>query len=114
MARRAVTQYFDDLDSTHLDENQVNVVDFGFQGTDYTLDLSAENAKKLKELLAPYIEVARKKVGNRAANGRSPQSRANTQRNREIREWALQKGLNVSKRGRLSADIIEQYEQENS
>lgn len=108
MARLAVTQYFDDLDNTHLDENQVNVVDFSFKGTDYTLDLSAENAQKLADLLDPYIQVARKKAAKNTGN-RAP-SRSNSQRNRQIREWAQQKGLSVSKRGRLSADIIEQYE----
>ena len=42
MARREITQFFDDLDNAPLSEEEVNVVDFSVNGIDYTLDLSAK------------------------------------------------------------------------
>ncbi|KLN37611.1 histone [Corynebacterium diphtheriae bv. gravis str. ISS 4746] len=46
MARREITQYFDDIDNTPLTEDQVHVVRFGVNGINYVLDLSADNAQK--------------------------------------------------------------------
>ncbi|CAB0738315.1 Lsr2 family protein [Corynebacterium diphtheriae] len=47
MARREITQYFDDIDNTPLTEDQVHVVRFGVNGINYVLDLSADNAQKI-------------------------------------------------------------------
>lgn len=56
MARREITQYFDDIDNTPLTEDQVHVVRFGVNGINYVLDLSADNAQKFEDALAPFIE----------------------------------------------------------
>lgn len=42
MARREVTQFFDDLDNTPLTADEVNVVEFSYKGSTYVLDLSEE------------------------------------------------------------------------
>ncbi len=51
MARKEVIQYIDDLDGTPLNEDDVKVVRFGYQGRNYYLDLSADNAAKFDEVL---------------------------------------------------------------
>ena len=38
---------------------ELNVVRFSVDGTDYTLDVSADNAARFRELLNPYVEKAR-------------------------------------------------------
>ena len=104
MARREITQFFDDLDNAPLSEEEVNVVDFSVNGIDYTLDLSAKNRAAFEKALAPYIQVARRKTRGGAGRRTTPE------RNRMIREWARENNVAVSERGRISADVIEKFE----
>ena len=110
MARREVTQYFDDLDNTTLNEEEVRVVDFSVNGVDYPLDLSEDNKARFEEALAPYIQVARRKVRGGAAGRRTATRSANPQRNKMIREWAQANGVEVSERGRIAQSVIDQFE----
>jgi Lsr2 len=55
MARRAVIELADDLDNTPAAET----VTFGLDGTQFEIDLSQNNAAKLREAVAPYVSVAR-------------------------------------------------------
>ncbi|KAB1503208.1 Lsr2 family protein [Corynebacterium sp. 320] len=110
MARREITQFFDDLDNSPLSESEVKVVEFSFRGNDYIIDLSEENAETFANALQPYIQVARKKPATR---GRAT-NRNKPQRNREIRAWAVANGIQVPARGRLSADIVARYDAAHS
>ncbi|MBC6794743.1 histone-like nucleoid-structuring protein Lsr2 [Corynebacterium macclintockiae] len=110
MARREITQFFDDLDDTPLAEDQVNVVDFSLNGVDYTLDLSAKNREAFDKALEPFIKVARRKTRAGVAGRRVASRSANPERNRMIREWARENNIEVSERGRISADVIEKFE----
>lgn len=107
MARKQVTHYFDDLDNTPLTDEEVEVIRFGFNGTEYTIDLSQKNADRFRELMTPYVEVATRRVlpaSNRRSSGAARNSRA-----REIRQWALDQGKEVARRGKIPADVIEAY-----
>ncbi|SCX00402.1 histone-like nucleoid-structuring protein Lsr2 [Corynebacterium jeikeium] len=109
MARREITQFFDDLDNAPLSEDEVNVIDFSVNGIDYTLDLSAKNREAFEKALEPYIQVARRRT--RGSAGRRTTGRnSNPERNRMIREWARENNVEVSERGRISADVIEKFE----
>ncbi|MGV0383148.1 histone-like nucleoid-structuring protein Lsr2 [Corynebacterium sp. 22_2729] len=110
MARREITQFFDDLDDTPLSEDEVNVVDFSLNGIGYTLDLSAKNRDAFDKALAPFVQVARRKTRGGAAGRRTANRSANPERNRMIREWARENNVEVSERGRISADVIEKFE----
>ncbi|RAV31375.1 histone-like nucleoid-structuring protein Lsr2 [Corynebacterium heidelbergense] len=109
MARREVTQYYDDMDNSPLNEDEVNVVDFSVNGVDYTMDLSTENQQKFQDAVGPFVNVARRK--GRGGNRRSTTQRDtnSAERNRKIREWARKNGVEVSSRGRISADVVEAY-----
>jgi hypothetical protein len=117
MARKEVTQFFDDLDGSALSADEVKVVEFSYKGSTYLLDLSEENSRKFAELLDPYIASATK-VSKAAGRGR-PRSastatpKSDPSRNRRIREWARSNGHTVSTRGQISHDIIEAYEAAN-
>lgn len=109
MARREIVVYTDDLDGTEGAET----VKFGLDGVQYEIDLAEKNATKLREALAPFISAARKVgrggvvVGGRAARGRS--AAADREQNRAIREWAKREGKNISGRGRIPQEIIDEY-----
>ena len=115
MARKEVTQFYDDLDNTPLGADDVNVVEFAYRGTTYVLDLSEENAQKFADTLDPYIaagtKVTRSRGRGRAASSAGKSSDAD--RNRRIREWGRENGYNVSSRGQISRNIIDAYEAAN-
>lgn len=107
MARREITQYFDDIDDSPLTEEEVNVVRFSIDGSHYMLDLSEKNATEFRDLLSDYIKVARPvpTTGKRAAAG----SRSKRSRSREIRIWAIKEGYKVADRGTIPGHIVEAY-----
>jgi hypothetical protein len=94
----------DDLDGS----DSAETVSFGFDGVTYEIDLAKKNRAKLEKALAPYIEAGRRVPrGGRRAGGRSGGSSADRS---EVRAWAKAAGLEVSDRGRVSAEVMRQYE----
>ena len=101
MASKVIVSLVDDVDQSEAAET----VTFGVDGTEYEIDLSVQNAKKLRGALDGYISKARKVGGRRS--GRSKTS--SLVDNHAIRAWAGANGIKVSERGRISADIVAQY-----
>lgn len=74
----------------------------------YEIDLSEDNAAKLRETLASWGGHARR-VGGRKQSG----TRATTVKRNdldEIRAWARANGHQVSDRGRIAASVMQAYE----
>jgi hypothetical protein len=90
-------------------------VPFGVDGTQYEIDLCDKHAKNLRDSVAQFVGAARRaSSGSRGRSGRSgSRSGSDRQRTQEIRAWARKKGIKVSERGRLSGDIVAQYEAAN-
>lgn len=83
--------------------------EFGLNGTNYALDLTAEEGSEFDELFAPYIAVAQVEKG-RAKAGQGKRQRG--PRNKEtaaIREWATGKGIDLNPQGRIPNEVREQY-----
>ncbi len=95
----------DDLDGSENAET----VSFGFGGVIYEIDLAKKNRAKLERALAPFIEAARKAPRGGARRGASRVGGPRIDRG-QVRAWAKAAGLKVSERGRISADIMRQYE----
>jgi len=94
----------DDLDGS---EN-AQTISFGLDGVAYEIDLAKKNRAKLEHALAPFIEAARRVPrGGRRRGGRAAGAPADRS---AVRDWARSNGLQVSERGRISADIIRRYE----
>lgn len=119
MARQQKTTYVDDIDKVDLGADEVRVIDFAYRGSDYSIDLSELNAAIFDEEMAPFLAAARKvprtsgasrSAASSRTSGTSAQDRA---RSRRIRAWALDNDREVSSRGRISADIIRDYEAAN-
>jgi hypothetical protein len=74
MAQKITVELEDDLDGGPADET----VRFGFDGSEYEIDLSKKNAVAFRRKLAPFVEHARK-----AGRGQSRRSvRTSTRRRR--------------------------------
>lgn len=107
MARKEITQYFDDLDGALLNDDQVHIVRFALEGTNYVIDLSADNAAKLREALQPFIDVARKDTASTTRRAAAPRR---NNRAKEIRKWAQDKGYDVADRGKIPTEVIDAYD----
>jgi Lsr2 len=104
MAQRITVALEDDLEGGPADET----VRFGLGGAEYEIDLSTKNAAAFREQLAPFIEHARRSGrGQRRRPGRTASSR---ERSADIRAWAKDQGITVSERGRIPANVAEQYD----
>ncbi|MFF5174057.1 Lsr2 family protein [Micromonospora sp. NPDC000089] len=110
MAKQIIHKLVDDLDGGDADET----VKFALDGVQYEIDLSSSNAKKLREAFAQYTAHGNKVgrggvvVGGRAARGRGGAT-ADREQNKAIREWAKGKGKDISDRGRIPQEIVDEY-----
>ncbi|MFY1634651.1 histone-like nucleoid-structuring protein Lsr2 [Solwaraspora sp. WMMB335] len=110
MAKQIIHKLVDDLDGGDADET----VKFALDGVQYEIDLSAKNAEKLRHVFAPYVAAGTKigrggvVVGGRAARGRGGAA-ADREQNRAIRAWAKKEGKEISDRGRIPQEIVDEY-----
>lgn len=105
MAQRVHIVLEDDVDGSEAAET----VSFGLDGVNYEIDLSADNAAKLRNDLAAWTGHARR-IGGRKQTGRKAKAGSAN----DIRAWAIAQGMQVSSRGRVSAEVREAYEKANS
>ena len=104
MAQRVTVELEDDLDGGPAEET----VRFGVDGSEYEIDLSKKNATAFRRKLAPFIDHARKAGrGQRRRPGRTASSR---ERSGDVRAWAKDQGIAVNARGRIPANVVEQYQ----
>jgi hypothetical protein len=105
MAQKVNIVLVDDLDGTEATET----VTFGLDGSSYEIDLNDANAAALREALSGYVGHARKSSGGsrRRKSAGSSSSSSNT---KDVREWAKSQGMEVSERGRISADVQQAYD----
>jgi hypothetical protein len=108
VARKTIVTLIDDMTGETIEDGSGQTVAFSVAGSDYEIDLSAPNARELLDAFGPYIEAGRK-VGT---SRRSPIHRTPVVTgvdNRAVRAWAASRGIRVSPRGRIPADVIDQY-----
>ena len=102
MIRSTTINLADDLDGSTVD---VNTFRFSYQGTDYEIDLSSDNADSLEFALGPYINAGRKVVRKRGkAKGRMDREQA-----AQVRAWAAVNGYELAPKGRIPANVTEAY-----
>jgi hypothetical protein len=104
MATKITVALEDDLDGGPA----VETVRFAVGGAEYEIDLNKKNAAAFRRQLAPFVEHARR--AGRGPRLRAGRSAAGRERGAAIRAWANQRGIAVSARGRIPADVVEQYE----
>ena len=122
MAQIREVRLVDDIDGEAADET----VEFGIDGKSYEIDLSKENAGRLRDALADFVSAARRSGGRRrgaavatgspaGGAGSAPRGRTaiDREQNQAIRDWARKRGMKVSDRGRIPAEVLEAYHKEN-
>jgi hypothetical protein len=104
VARQTIVTLVDDLDGSEAQET----VTFGLDGVGYTIDLSSDNAAKLRQKLSQFVEHARRAGGRKQrrpdASGKT--ATGDREKNQAIRDWARSQGHQVSERGRIPQDLI--------
>jgi hypothetical protein len=126
VAKKRLWSLVDDFDGSPAAET----VTFALDGTTYEIDLSAENAAELRDVLRPWIDAGRTRGRRTASVTRRPGSRAANGRGRRasydstaVREWAASDagkralkaaGLKApAARGRIGAAVVEVYNASN-
>ncbi len=108
MATIESISYVDDIDGSEAD----GPVAFTLDGRDYEIDLSHDNAQRLRDILAPYLEGARKLSKN--AKPTKVGIRRSKEELQAIRDWAATNGLVVAPRGRIAEEIVIRYNNRNA
>jgi hypothetical protein len=102
VVQRTQVLYVDDIDGSDAE----GTVRFGFDGTDYEIDLNKQHADQLAQAIGPFIAAARKVPSSRRpARG----LRAGRQNLSDVRAWARDQGIKISERGRIPADVLAKY-----
>jgi Lsr2 len=107
MAKKVQVLLVDDIDkSSPADET----VSFSLDGVSYEIDLTSDNAARLRNDLSEWIGHAERTGGRRssgrpAGKGSSPKADLGA-----VRAWARENGHQVSDRGRISADVQAAYD----
>jgi hypothetical protein len=110
MAKQVIHKLVDDLDGGDAAET----VKFALDGVQYEIDLSESNADKLRAIFGPYTAAGAKVgrgamlVGARAARGRGSAT-VDREQNKTIRAWAKKEGRDISDRGRIPQEIVDEY-----
>jgi hypothetical protein len=108
MAQRTIVELIDDLDGGKADES----ITFGLDGVEYAIDLSDDNARKLRETLAPFVERARRAGGRKQRGARgAAKTGGDREQNQAIRAWARSTGHDISERGRIPQSLIVKFQE---
>jgi Lsr2 len=104
MAKTVSVVITDDLDGS----TEAETVAFSFDGQSYEIDLGRKNLASLQKSLQPFMDAGRRTALRKTAKvvrGAGPRiDRA------AVRAWAADQGLQVSERGRISAEVMSKYE----
>lgn len=106
MAQKVNITLVDDIDGSDADET----LTFGLDGTTYEIDLNTQHATALREALSGYVGHARKVTGGSRRGRRSAGSSGSGSNSKDVRNWARSQGMDVSERGRISADVQQAYD----
>jgi len=105
MAKTVAVVISDDLDGS----DGAETVSFGLDGVQYEIDLSEQNRAKFQKAFAPYVEHGRRVRLQHRRSGAGTSAGLRIDR-ATVRSWARENGLQVSERGRISAELMARYE----
>jgi hypothetical protein len=111
VAQQVITKYTDDLDGSEAS----GTIEFSLDAREYEIDLSDQNAARLRDVLAPFVAAAQRVGGGRGRQGSpSPKPRSASGRSREgmaeMRRWLRENGYKVSDRGRIPRGFVQAYD----
>lgn len=105
MAQKQIVLLTDDLDGKEADET----VTFALDGITYEIDLSDKNAQSMRDAFGKYIDAGRKVSGSRSSSPRRAAAAKRDYDPKAVRAWAASNKVTVPERGRIPAEVIDQY-----
>lgn len=114
MAKKTTVVVVDDIDGVEIEGGKGETVFFSLDGVSYEIDLTDANASALRAAVAPYVEAGRRTArGTRSAvTSRAPRASSKEDLG-AVREWLRSHGHTVSDRGRIPANLLEEYRANN-
>ena len=107
MAKKVQVLLVDDLDKNSPADETVS---FSLDGVSYEIDLTSENAAKLRDDLAVWIGHSERTGGRRSTARAGARSSGPKTDLSAVREWARANGHTVSDRGRISSQVQAAYD----
>ncbi len=111
MAQRTVVHLVDDLDGTEIPDGDGTTIEFGIDGSAYSIDLTASNADKLRRSLEKYVSAARRSTSARRRSAPRATRSETAPDSRAVRAWAASNNIQVSNRGRIPADVVLKFQE---
>jgi Lsr2 len=114
MAQRVVLT--DDLDGSEATQT----ISYTINGQEYEIDLSEDNVQRFHQALEPFVansrQVQRQAAPPRRNRGDGRRRGGGSGRSdiAQIRDWAMGRNMDVSRRGRIKKEIIDAYDQAHS
>jgi|SRR5690242_15715877 len=113
MAQKVDVKFIDDLDGSRAS----GTVSFALDGKAYEIDLSDDNATRLRDSLASFVAAARRSGAapqrpraTRGGGADGDGTRAGREETAAIRNWARANGHEVSERGRIPKAVVQAYQ----
>lgn len=112
MAQKQTVTYESDLSGAAITDNEAPTLSFGWDGTDYEIDLTSAEAEKFYKAVEKYINAGRKVPKTRSGR-KTIKSAQSGPTPAEIRAWAQQNGHEVPSRGRIPQEVRDAYDADN-
>lgn len=119
MAKRTVVQYYDDLDGSPIDIDDLHTVEWAWLGVDYVIDTGTTNLERIEAgevsvatLLSKSTRVGGRRRSTAPKYRRSNAASAATEVDgsvTEVRGWAREQGYDIGIRGRIPKEIMDAY-----
>jgi hypothetical protein len=113
MAQRVQVLLLCDLHDGEVEGTET--VQFAVDGRSYEIDVCDQHAAEIRDAFASYIGAGRRAgtgAGSGGGRGRGKRGSGSNGAGVDpaaVRAWARSQGIKVSERGRISADVVEQY-----
>lgn len=111
MAQNIQIVYVSDLSGKDIEDDAQPTTTFGWNGSNYEIDLTAAEAEKFNKVIAPYLSAGRKITGGKT--GKKAKTSTNGPAAAEVRSWAKGQGIEVTERGRVPQSVYDQYHANN-
>ena len=108
MAKKFIEVLTSDLSGEQSED--VQTVKLGLDGRAYEVDLTAREREELDDVLRVYVAKARRAASAKKAGGKSAASAYSAQELKAAREWLRLRGHEVSDRGRIKKELLDEWE----
>jgi hypothetical protein len=105
MAQTIQTLFIDDIGGGEAE----GTVRFALDGSEYEIDLNSKHGEELRSALGKHISHARKVGGTTRRSTARGGRRSSTVDTVAVRAWAREQGIDIKERGRVPANVVEQY-----